>query len=132
MRARRFALAAAATLFAVNLASAQETQAMDDDEIATGHHHSSPKEPRAKIGVKTWKQRINTVARRPLRHDIKWIDSRDRVSWGEEETWRGIRDERPMIARKTHGFKEKRGHLTRRERVTRISRGPIQGPGFDE
>lgn len=84
------------------------------------------------LGHKTWKERINTVARKPLRHDIQWLDSRDRTEWRDHEVWHGIRDERPLIARKTTGFHEPRPNKTRRERVLTISRGPIQGPGFAE
>ena len=85
-----------------------------------------------KLGHKTWKERINTIARKPLRHDIEWLDSRDRTEWQDHQVWQGIRDERPLIARKTTGFHEPRPHKTRRERVLTISRGPIQGPGFAE
>ena len=85
-----------------------------------------------KLGHKTWKERINTNARKPLRHDIEWLDSRDRTSYQDFQVWQGIRDERPLIARKTTGFHEPRPHKTRRERVLTISRGPIQGPGFAE
>ena len=90
------------------------------------------KDAEPKLGHKTWKERINTVARKRLHHDIEWLDSRDRTDWDGHQVWQGIRDERPLIARKTMGFHEPRPHKTRRERVLTISRGPIQGPGFAE
>jgi hypothetical protein len=132
MTLRKITLAlAAAALFTTGLAAAEQTQTgastQGSDEPAT---YSSAKEPRRKIGEKTWKERINTVARVPREHDIKWIDSRDRTSWQGHSTWQGIRDERPLIARKTLGFHDPRPHRTRAERVLLISRGPIQGPGF--
>lgn len=83
-------------------------------------------------GEKEYKERINIVARKPSRHDVPWLDGRDRTSWRTFTTWQGIRDERPMIARKSLGFHEPRPHATRAERVQRISRGPLQGPAPSE
>ena len=81
-----------------------------------------------KPGAKENKERINLVARKPLRHDIGWLDEHDRAGWREFTTWQGVRDERPLIARKTIGFHEPRPYATRRERVERTSRGPLRGP----
>ena len=83
-------------------------------------------------GEKEYKQRINTVARAPMRHDIEYIDGRDRTSWRGFDTWQGIRDERPLVARKTLGFHAPRPHATRWERVLLVSRGPLRGPAPSE
>lgn len=97
------------------------------------HDRSMPRtqenamEPREQLGQKTYKERINTVARGPLRHDLDYIDSRDRWSWHGHTQWQGIRDKRPIIARKTLGFHDPRPHVPRHERVMRVSRGPIRG-----
>lgn len=125
-------LALAASLLVVSAAAAgEQTQTQGaTTKKKPSYVHSS--EPRRAAGEKTYKERINTVARKKHRHDINWLDSTDRSSWGEHKTWRGIRDERPLIARKTLGFHDPRPHRTRRERVLLISRGPIQGPGFSE
>lgn len=90
--------------------------------------HETAQEPREQLGEKTWKERINTVARRPLEHDLEMIDTTDRDAWHGYTIWRGIRDRRPLIARKTLGFKDRDPGPTRRERVLLISRGPIRGP----
>ena len=95
-------------------------------------HHFGGQETRDQLGTKMYKERINLVARKPLRHDVEWLDSRDRWSWQGHEKWQGIRDARPMIARKTLGFHAPRPHVPRRERILRIGRGPIRGPGFSE
>jgi hypothetical protein len=87
-------------------------------------------EPR--LGEKSYKERINLVARKPLRRDIEEVKSWDRTSWNGFTTWQGVRDERPIIARKTMGFHDPRPHRTRMERVLLVSRGPIRGPGFTE
>ena len=80
------------------------------------------------VGEKRYKERINTVARAPRRHDVEYINGRDRTSWGEFTQWYGIRDARPLIARKTLGFHERNPHATRWERVRIVSRGPLRGP----
>ena len=89
---------------------------------------SSAKEAVNVLGGKEWKERINVVARKPLRHDIEWIDGQDRTNWHEFNLWHGLRDERPMIARKTLGFHAPDPHRTRQERVLLLSRGPLRGP----
>jgi hypothetical protein len=120
-------LAAALGLLVATGAAADQTQTKGSSQMSGS---SMEKDASPKLGHKTWKERVNTVARKPLEHDIKWLDSRDRTGWNGYTVWQGIRDERPMIARKTMGYHEPRPHKTRRERVTTISRGPIQGPGF--
>ena len=122
-------LAAALGLLVATGAAAEQTQTKGSSQMSDS---SMEKDETPKLGVKTWKERINTVARRPVAHDIEWLDSRDRTDWNGYTVWQGIRDERPMIARKTMGYHEPRPHKTRRERVLTISRGPIQGPGFAE
>ena len=84
------------------------------------------------LGEKEWKERINIVARKPLRHDVPWIDGRDRTGWRDFSGWQGVRDERPMVARKVLGFHDPRPYIRRFERVERISRGPIRGPAPSE
>ncbi len=86
----------------------------------------------AEKGEKEWKERVNIVARKPHRHDITWLDGRDRTSWREFTQWQGVRDERPMVARKVFGFHDPRPHVRRAERVERVSRGPIRGPAPSE
>jgi hypothetical protein len=83
-------------------------------------------------GQKKYKERINVVARKPDRHDVAWIDSRDRTSWRTFTQWQGVRDERPMVARKVFGFHEPRPHVRRAERVERLARGPLRGPAPSE
>lgn len=95
-----------------------------DETAPAGESKSAEAQP----GEKEYKQRVNLVARKPLRHDIGWMEGRDRASWREFTTWQGIRDERPMVARKTLGFHEPRPHLRRAERVERLARGPLVGP----
>lgn len=123
-------LAAALGLLVATGASAQDTQTKGSSSKMSGS--SMDKDAKPRLGVKTWKERINTVARKPAEHDIQWLDNRDRSGWNGYTIWQGIRDERPLVARKTMGFHEPRPHKTRRERVLTISRGPIQGPGFAE
>ena len=125
------------TGLSVDSASAQSSQTAssrhdDGGDSATGSYRFGGQEPRVRLCRKTHKERINTIARRDQEHDIKYIDSRDRASWGSFDTWQGIRDRRPMIARKTMGFHAPRPHVPRSERELRISRGPIRGPGFSE
>jgi hypothetical protein len=84
--------------------------------------------PNPGMGPKEWKERINLVARKPYRHDINWLDSHDRSSWRTFTTWQGVRDERPLIARKVMGFHEPRPHATHAQRVETLSRGPLRGP----
>jgi hypothetical protein len=105
-------------------ATAEKGQGEEGPKVGNGHvrHH----------GEKRWKERINTVARKPLRHDIEYTDSRDRDEWQGQTTWQGVRDRRPMVARKTMGFHDPRPHRPRAERVLLVSRGPIRGPGFEE
>ena len=123
-------IGAACTLLLGGTALAQQTMKTEGDEgYAT---HVSAKEPRGQLGEKTYKERINTVARKRLNHDIRWLDTRDRDEWQGHTIWQGIRDERPLIARKTMGFHDPRPHRPRKERVLMLSRGPIQGPGFAE
>lgn len=83
-------------------------------------------------GEKEYKERINLIARKPSRHDVGWLDSRDRMGWRDFTTWHGVRDERPMVARKVLGFHEPRPHVRRAERVERVSRGPLRGPAPSE
>ena len=90
------------------------------------------KAPHDQPGQKEYKERINVVARHPHRHDIEYIDSRDRMSWHDYSEWQGIRDERPIIARKTMGFHAPRPHRPRFERVLLIGRGPLRGPAPTE
>jgi len=85
-----------------------------------------------RTGEMEYKERINIIARKPSRHDINWLDSRDRSGWREFTTWQGIRDERPLVARKVFGFHVPRPHATRAERVERMSRGPLRGPAPSE
>ena len=124
-------LAAALGLLAAPCASAEEAQTKGTTSSQMSGS-SMEKGLKPLMGVKTYKERINTVARKRVEHDIKWLDSRDRTGWNGYTVWQGIRDERPMIARKTMGFHEPRPHATRSERVLTISRGPIQGPAFAE
>lgn len=125
MRARWMIVAAvAASLTASAALAADEAPAPAPAPTAT----DSGKEADTRLGEKEWKERINLVARKPARHDIAWIDSRDRVSWRTFSTWQGVRDEHPMIARKTQGFHEPSPYVRRAERVERISRGPLRGP----
>ena len=124
-------LAAALGLLVAPASFAQTTQTKgSSSQMSDSSMMEKDEKPR--LGKKTYKQRINTVARKRVDHDIDWLDSRDRSGWNGYTVWQGIRDERPMIARKTMGFHEPRPHATRRERVLTISRGPIQGPGFAE
>lgn len=102
------------------------------EEAAPAAAPAAPAADEARKGEKEWKERINIVARKPARHDVSWIDSRDRSGWRTFTTWQGIRDERPMVARKTLGFHEPRPHATRAERVERVSRGPLRGPAPSE
>ena len=88
----------------------------------------SAKEPREQLAEKTWKERINTVARKNVEHDLEYIDNRDRDEWQGHEVWHGVRDRRPIIARKTLGFRDPKPDLTRRERVLQLGRGPLRGP----
>ena len=125
-----FVIAAALCLVVATGASAEEAQTKGSSDSMSDS--SMDKDGTPRLGVKTWKERINTVARKPAEHDIKWLDSTDRSGWNGYTVWQGIRDERPLVARKTMGFHEPRPHKTRRERVLTISRGPIQGPGFAE
>jgi hypothetical protein len=90
--------------------------------------HDSAKEPREQLGEKTWKERINTVARKKVEHDLEYVDSRDRDEWDGHQVWHGVRDRRPIIARKTVGFDDRDPGLTRRERVQQLGRGPLRGP----
>ena len=120
--------AAAFGLVAATGVAADQTQPTGSSSQMSSS--SMEKDEKPLMGVKTWKERINTVARKRAEHDIEWLDSRDRTGWNGYTTWQGIRDERPLVARKTMGFHEPRPHKTRSERVLTISRGPIQGPGF--
>lgn len=88
--------------------------------------------PQYAHGEKEWKQRINVVARQPDRHDIAYIDSRDRAGWRDFSVWQGVRDERPIIARKSMGFHAPDPHRPRAERVLLIGRGPLRGPAPTE
>ena len=123
-------LAAALGLLVATGASAQGTQTKGSSDQMSDS--SMDKDGTPRLGAKTYKERINTVARQPRERDLKWLDGNDRSGWNGYTTWQGIRDERPLIARKTTGFHDPRPHKTRRERVLTISRGPIQGPGFAE
>ena len=122
--------AAAFGLVAATGVAADQTQPTGSSSQMSSS--SMEKDEKPLMGVKTWKERINTVARKRAEHDIEWLDSRDRTGWNGYTTWQGIRDERPLVARKTMGFHEPRPHTTRSERVLTLSRGPIQGPGFAE
>jgi hypothetical protein len=115
-------VAAAAEEATAQPASAPAATSMDDGTRATA------KEAEGRLGEKEYKERINVVARKPLRHDIPWIDSRDRSSWHDFTVWHGVRDERPITARKTIGFHAPDPHRKRFERVLLVGRGPIRGP----
>ena len=85
------------------------------------------------MAEKTYKLRINTVARKPLQHDLDYIyANRDRDNWSGVGPWHGVRDMRPLVARKALGFHEPRPHRTRGERVLLISRGPLKGPATNQ
>src|SRR5204863_4407398 len=88
--------------------------------------------PDKPLGQQEWKERINVVARKPANHDIAYLDSRDRTGWRDFTTWQGIRDERPIIARKSLGFHAPDPHRPRFERVLLIGRGPLRGPAPTE
>ncbi|MEM7245246.1 MAG: hypothetical protein AAF533_07865 [Acidobacteriota bacterium] len=150
MKLRSTALALAGVLLIAGSAAAQSTQTKKRSQTrkSHGHHHhghdhaghdhevnlghyNAPERREAhgeSLPTKTYKQRINTIARTPMRHDIEYLKTRDREHWNGHHQWRGIRDQRPMVARKTTGFKDRRPHRTRRERVLLVGRGPIQGP----
>jgi hypothetical protein len=107
------------------------TAAADDAkpaDTAASADTASAKAPHDDLGQKKYKERINIVARKPLRRDIGYIDSRDRTAWHDFTIWQGVRDERPIIARKALGFHEPRPHRPRAERVLLIGRGPLRGP----
>ena len=72
------------------------------------------------------------MARNPHDLDIAYLDSRDRTGWRDFSTWQGVRDERPIIARKTAGFHAPYPHRSRAERVLLIGRGPLRGPAPTE
>jgi hypothetical protein len=125
-------LAAALGLLLATGAAADDHQTQTSGSGSMSSMGSAEKAQEPKLGHKTWKERINTVARKPLNHDVEWLDGNDRSEWNGHTVWQGIRDERPLVARKTMGFHDPRPHRPRAERVLLISRGPIQGPGFAE
>ena len=121
MNFRKLMLAgAAAGLLIAGTAVADEQPAPADTSAA--------KAPQDDLGQKEWKGRINIIARKPLRHDIAYVDSRDRSAWHDFTVWQGVRDERPIIARKAMGFHTPEPHRQRAERVLLIGRGPLRGP----
>jgi hypothetical protein len=122
----------AAGLLATAAAAADEAAPAGTPAPTAAPASDSAAENQVRRGEKEYKERVNIVARKPLRHDINWIDSRDRSGWREFTTWQGIRDERPLVARKVFGFHEPRPHIRRAERVERISRGPLRGPAPSE
>lgn len=72
-------------------------------------------------GNKTYRERINTVAREPLRKEVP-----DGPRTPEERRWSGVRDARPLVARKrTH---PPRPEITRFDHVKMVARGPITRP----
>lgn len=113
-------------------ASAGATATTTSAEPAPAAVQTSAKTPWPHAGQSEYKERINLIARKPLRHDIQYIDSKDRGSWNGYTVWQGVRDERPLVARKTMGFHDPRPHRTRKERVLLVSRGPIKGPAFQQ
>lgn len=107
--------------------------AMAEEATTTAAPAPAPADSTEKgLGQQEWKQRINVVARKPANHDIQYIDSRDRTGWRDFSTWQGIRDERPIIARKSLGFHAPDPHRPRAERVLLIGRGPLRGPAPTE
>ena len=133
MRMRTLALAGLAAGLLATAASAEETAPAPASAPAVAPTTTSAAEEQVNAhGEKEYKERINIIARKPSRHDIGWLDSRDRSGWRDFTVWHGVRDERPMIARKSIGFHEPRPHATRAERVERISRGPLRGPAPSE
>ena len=74
---------------------------------------------------KTWRERINTVARHPEGKDKVYPQQYETPSPLEHHEWRGVRDLRPLVARKL--VRPKKVRKTREERVDIISRGPIEG-----
>lgn len=118
----------AAGLLVTGNAAAEEEQG----STAATTDSSSGKAQQTVLGDKEHKERINVVARRPANHDLPYIESRDRAGWREFNSWQGIRDERPIIARKTMGFHAPRPHRPRAERVMLIGRGPLRGPAPTE
>ena len=118
----------AAGLLSINVGAARA------DEAATAKPADAAPaaSPKYAHGEKEWKQRINVVARQPDRHDIAYLDSRDRSGWRDFTIWQGVRDERPIIARKSAGFHAPDPHRPRAERVLLIGRGPLRGPAPTE
>ena len=121
-------LLSAAGLLSTGVAQAEDTAA------AAAPAATAPADAPAKAstGQKEWKERINVVARNPHDLDIAYLDSRDRTGWRDFSTWQGVRDERPIIARKTAGFHAPYPHRSRAERVLLIGRGPLRGPAPTE
>jgi hypothetical protein len=106
--------------------------AAEEQGAAAATDSSSGKAQQTVLGEKEYKERINVVARKPANHDLPYIESRDRTGWNEFNSWQGIRDERPIVARKTMGFHAPYPHRPRAERVLLISRGPLRGPAPTE
>ena len=112
-------------LLSAGIAMAEETAAPTEAAPAVAA-------PAKGLGQQEWKQRTNVVARKPSNIDIAYLDSRDRTGWRDFSTWQGVRDERPIIARKSSGFHAPYPHRPRAERVLLIGRGPLRGPAPTE
>ena len=135
MTIRTSALACLATsILLASAAAADETATTtaSDDSATAESNEGAAKEPHGKLGEKKYKARINLIARKPLRHDVPYYESLDRQEWDGKSPWQGVRDGRPMVARKIMGFHDPRPHRTRMERILMLSRGPIRGTGSDE
>ena len=79
----------------------------------------------ARRGIHAYRERINLVSRKPLRKEIP-----AGARTPDERQWSGIRDARPLVARKrTH---PPRVYVKQFEHVKTVARGPIPFPAKRE
>lgn len=92
----------------------------DDTEASTKEEAAEARPERRHI--RTYRERINRITREPLRKEIPEPTHRT----PEDRQWRGIRDARPIIARKRTFPRHPK--MTRWDHVKQVARGPITRP----
>jgi hypothetical protein len=123
------ALLAILGLFAVPAVAGDDQPAGREEAMAAGEEKQGPQtreeaaeaRPERRGGGLTYRERINMITRKPLRKD-RAEAPRDQA----ERYWRGVRDARPIIARKRTGPPDE--DRTRWEHVQEVARGPIRMP----